>query len=331
MDRPIEEAQWPRRSPQERRASCPEPLGAPSGAQTLGTAERVSLSVLLCLWYLKFASPDESSGTSPVMQPCSRQHAGTSAHLRCQVGRRCVRYGEVCLGSGLRMQGRHTASAQPQPQWSRPRPQPQPRPRPQPQPRPQARTSQALLGRWATQGYPRAVLRRSCARYAGGRRAHTRAHAARLHAGSVSTQVLTRGATAGCTASRAQHCRPTLHVRRGEWAALARLNGSTACCNPGLGGGGAPWSERVEQPRPNAVPCTFQALQHAGRAGEAAQDAAGHRGADDKGEVASEVAVVLRDEAAVLEAGVQLHCEVLGEDERLGGRQDRYDRPARNI
>jgi hypothetical protein len=34
----------------------------------------------------------------------------------------------------------------------------------------------------------------------------------------------------------------------------------------------------------------------------------------------SEVAVVLRDEAAVLEAGVQLHCEVLGEDERLGGK-----------
>ena len=246
-------------------------------------------------------------------------------------GREAVRAVWRGVSRALRMQGRHTASAQPQPQWSRPRPQPQPRPRPQPQPRPQARTSQALLGRWATQGYPRAVLRRSCARYAGGRRAHTRAHAARLHAGSVSTQVLTRGATAGCTASRAQHCRPTLHVRRGEWAALARLNGSTACRSPGLGGGGAPWSERVEQPRPNAVPCTFQALQHAGRAGEAAQDAAGHRGADDKGEVASEVAVVLRDEAAVLEAGVQLHCEVLGEDERLGGRQDRYDRPARNI
>ena len=246
------------------------PLGVPSqlpratrralrGADALGPAERVSLSVLLCLWYLKFASPEESSGTSPVMQPCSKQHAGTSAHLRCQ-GRDVVRAVWRGMSRTLRMQGRHTASAQPQLQWSRPRPQPQPRPRPQPQPRPQARTSQALLGRWATQGYPRAVLRRSCARYAGGRRAHTRAHAARLHAGSVSTQMLTRGATAGCTASRAQHCRPTLHVRRGEWAALARLNGSTACCNPGLGGGGAPWSERVEQPRPNAVPGTFQAL-----------------------------------------------------------------------
>ena len=45
-----------------------------------------------------------------------------------------------------------------------------------------------------------------------------------------------------------------------------------------------------------------------------------HRGADDEGEMVSEVAVVLRDEAAVLEAGVQLHCEVLGEDERLGGK-----------
>ena len=83
------------------------PLGVPSqlpratrralrGADALGPAERVSLSVLLCLWYLKFASPEESSGTSPVMQPCSKQHAGTSAHLRCQVGTRCVRYGEVC-------------------------------------------------------------------------------------------------------------------------------------------------------------------------------------------------------------------------------------------
>ena len=84
----------------------------------------------------------------------------------------------------------------------------------------------------------------------------------------------------------------------------------------GLGGGGElPWSECVEQPR------HFQAhFRRAGRAGEAAQDAAGHRGADDEGEMVSEVAVVLRDEAAVLEAGVQLHCEVLGEDERLGGK-----------
>ena len=50
-------------------------------------AEMGPYSVLLCLWYLKFASPDESSGTSPVMQPCSRQHAGTSAHLyRARVG-----------------------------------------------------------------------------------------------------------------------------------------------------------------------------------------------------------------------------------------------------
>lgn len=84
-----------------------------------------------------------------------------------------------------------------------------------------------------------------------------------------------------------------------------------------------------EQPRPTLAPS--QALsrhfQRAGRAGEAAQDAARHRGADDEGEVASEVAVVLRDEAAVLEAGVQLHCEVLGEDERLDGKQGRYGPP----
>ena len=97
---------------------------------------------------------------------------------------------------------------------------------------------------------------------------------------------------------------------------LARFNGSFSCSNSGLGGGGAPVERaRIEQPR------HFQAyFQRAGRAGEAAQDAAGHRGADDEGEMVSEVAVVLRDEAAVLEARVQLHCEVLGEDERLGGK-----------
>ena len=56
-------------------------------AQTSMPADMGPFSVLLCLWYLKFASPDERSGTSPVMQPCSRQHAGTSAHLyRGRVG-----------------------------------------------------------------------------------------------------------------------------------------------------------------------------------------------------------------------------------------------------
>ena len=70
----------------------PEPVAQsrqprPHEAQTSMPADMGPFSVLLCLWYLKFASPDERSGTSPVMQPCSRQHAGTSAHLnRARVG-----------------------------------------------------------------------------------------------------------------------------------------------------------------------------------------------------------------------------------------------------